>query len=452
MQRNILNWVLLLAAFCPISILGQNEILDNYIKKGLANNLQLQKNALGLQKQTYKAAEAKSNGLPVVTFEPSYLVAAGGRRLEFPIGDLLNPAYQALNSLTQSNDFPINLENVDEQLTPNNFHDTRIFASYPLFNRAIYYNLKAQEQLISVEQAKINAYEIELTKEIKVAYYNYFKTDEVLRVLTESENLLKDLFRFNQKLVKYDKATPDVLSGVTYEMEKIKSTRASVQQQQQLAKSYFNSLLNRDFDASIKKEVNRASTNQSTTTLTRLKNKAVNNRPELTQIDNAIKATQLITQLEEKNKLPTFGLQASAGFQGNGYQFKGDQFLATLAIGAKWTIYDGKKRLQKVEQSKIATQELRTDYALVQQQIKLQVTNAWYALTTAYQKIESEKSAVKSAQDRFNVITKKYKNERAILIEYLDAQTKLSTAQINLSIAQYDILIREAELERAVAY
>ena len=123
-----------------------------------------------------------------------------------------------------------------------------------------------------------------------------------------------------------------------------------------------------------------------------------------------------------------------------------------MAIGAKWTIYDGKKRLHKIEQAKIATQELQKDYALVQQQIELQVTNAWYALSTAAQKVSTEQAAVESAKQRFNLINKKYKNEQAILIEYLDAQTKLSSAQINLSIAQYDVLIRAAELERAVAY
>ena len=452
-MRIIINTIFLLVlTIHPSLIIGQTAVLQGYIEEGLANNLQFQKNNLGLQKQNYKVAEAKSNSLPVVTFEPSYLLAAGGRRLEFPIGDLLNPTYQALNSLTQSNSFPTNLENVDEQLTPNNFHDTRIYAAYPLYNRAIYYNIKAQEQLISVEQAKINAYEVELTKEIKVAYFNYFKTFEVLSVLAQSEDLLRQLFRFNQKLVKYDKATPDVLSGVTYEIEKIKSTRVGLLQQQQLAKAYFNSLLNRDFEAEINKEINLKTLNNTAIALNNLKQQAVENRSELKQIDHAIKASQIVTQLEEKSKLPTVGLQASAGFQGDGYQFKGDQFLATLAIGVKWTIYDGQKRLQKVEQSKIAAQELQQDYALVQQQIELQVTNAWYALSTAYQKVVTEKAAVESAQQRFNLIKKKYENEQAILIEYLDAQTKLSTAQINLSIAQYDILIREAELERAVAY
>jgi len=288
MSKQFLICLLLLLSYYPNILIGQNTILQDYIKEGLANNLQLQKNRLGLQKQSYKAAEAKSNGLPLVTFEPSYLLSGGGRRLGFPIGDLLNPAYQALNGLTQTNDFPTDLENVDVQLSPNNFQDTRVYASYPLFNRAIYYNLKAQEQLISVEQAKIAAYEVELTKEIKVSYYNYFKTFEVLSILNKSEALLKELLRFNQKLVKYDKATPDVLSGVKYEIEKLNSSRVSTLQQQQLAKTYFNSLLNRAYDAAIEKAINLEFNNQSITTLDNLKEEALTNRSELVSKEMAI--------------------------------------------------------------------------------------------------------------------------------------------------------------------
>ena len=154
------NALFIITCFGSVIVKAQTTNLEKYIQQGLQQNLQIQKNDLAIEKQTYKIKEAKANRLPVVSFDPSYILAAGGRRLEFSVGDLFNPAYQALNELTQSNDFPTDLTNVDEQLTPTNFHDTRVYAAFPLYNKAIYYNLKAQEQLISVEQAKINAFEV----------------------------------------------------------------------------------------------------------------------------------------------------------------------------------------------------------------------------------------------------------------------------------------------------
>lgn len=438
--------------FCFGSLFAKSQtaVLEKYIQLGIEQNLQNQKNGLALEKQQYKIAEAKANRMPVVSFDPSYILAAGGRRLEFPVGDLFNPAYAALNQLTQTNSFPTDLENVDEQLTPNNFHDTRLYAAYPLFNPAIYYNLKAQEQLISVEQAKINAFQVALRKDIKVAYYNYFKTFEVLNILNASETLLTEVYRFNEKLVKYDKATKDVLAGVKFEMAQLQSNRANIVNQQSVAQAYFNSLLNRPFDSPIQKGTTQP-TAQKNQELNQIRQQALRNRPELEQIDNAIKATQIATQIQEKSLLPTVGVEASAGFQGNGYKFNGDQALATIALGAKWTIYDGKKRKQQIEQSKVEALELQQEYAIVQQQIELQVINAWHNLKATEEKVIASQAAVTNAQSNFDLIQKRYENEKAILIELLDAQTKLTNAKIQLTIAQYDVLINEAELERAIA-
>jgi len=431
---------------------GQSGPLQTYIQQGLQNNLNLQKEAYGLDIQSSKVAEAKANRLPVVTFEPDYLLAAGGRRLEFPVGDLFNPAYSVLNQLTQQNTFPTNLENVDEQLTPNNFHDTRLYAAMPIYNPAIYHNIKAQEQLISVEQAKINTLASELKKNIKVAYYNYLKTFEVSKIFDESESLLKELFRFNQKLVKYDKATPDVQAGVRYELEQIKGQRIQLEQQRVTAQAYFNSLLNRDFDAPIDVDETIWYGDQAKEDLTEYRQLAVGNRTELSQLDNAIKANEIGKEIVEKSLLPTVGISATAGFQGDGYTFNSEQLLGTMAIGAKWTIFDGKKRKRQIEQAELSTLQLQKEYALVQQQIELQVINAWNALRSAEQQIVTEQAAVNSAWERLKVVQKRYENEKAILIEYLDARTKWTTAKIQLAVAKYEVLIRQAELDRAVAY
>ncbi|MEM6321047.1 MAG: TolC family protein [Bacteroidota bacterium] len=452
MPKAVQNALFLLCCFVNgVFAQGQSTVLSAYVQEGLEKNLTTQKIQLGIDKQFSKVAEAKGNKLPTVTFEPNYLLAAGGRRLAFPIGDLFNPAYGALNQLTQTQDFPTNLENVDEQLTPSNFHDTRFYANYPLFNPAIYYNIKAQEQLISVEEAKLAAQQAELTKEIKVAYYNYFKTFEVLKILDESQNLLNDLYRFNQKLVKYDKATEDILAGVTFDLENINSQRAGVLEQQIMAKAYFNALLQRDYDAPIEAEPTPLFSNTNSSTVANLQQTAVKNRAELQQLKEAQLANQITVTLQEKSLLPTVGLQATAGLQGFGYSFDSEQFLGTLAIGAKWTIFDGKIRKRKIEQQVITNLELQKDYEIVQQQIELQVMGAFHALNTAIQKVRAEKVAVESAANRMNIIRKRYENEKALLIEFLDAQNKWTIAKINLSTAQFDVLIRRVELERAVA-
>ena len=52
-------------------------------------------------------------------------LAAGGRAIDFPIGDLLNPVYSTLNALTQTNQFP-QVENESITFLPHNFQETKI--------------------------------------------------------------------------------------------------------------------------------------------------------------------------------------------------------------------------------------------------------------------------------------------------------------------------------------
>ena len=83
-----------------------SPILESYIQEGLKQNLGLQQERLELLKSAENITQAKANFMPKVTFNPNYTLAAGGRRLEFPIGDLLNPVYSTLNQLTKTNNFP----------------------------------------------------------------------------------------------------------------------------------------------------------------------------------------------------------------------------------------------------------------------------------------------------------------------------------------------------------
>ncbi len=83
----------------------QNNVLDKYIKEGLANNASLKTQSFDLEHSFTALEEAKTLFMPRVNFQMQYTLATGGRNIEFPIGDLLNPVYNSLNKLTQTNNF-----------------------------------------------------------------------------------------------------------------------------------------------------------------------------------------------------------------------------------------------------------------------------------------------------------------------------------------------------------
>lgn len=435
---------------CSIPFGQTQNIIEKYVQQGLDNNIQVIKDQISLDQQQNAIAVAKSNFLPTVSFKADYLLAAGGRDIFIPIGDLMNPVYQTLNTITGESQFPTNLQNVEEQFLPNNFHDTRVEFYQPIFNTSIYYNQLAQERLISVQEAKMESYKTVLQQQIKSTYYTYLKTEKVLEIYNNNQKLLTTLMRTNQKLVKNDKATDEIIYSVQYELDQLESDRMQTIQQRKQLQTYFNSLLNRDLEDTI--IIDTAITFEPFNIIQKenLMAAALNNRSELQQLSAGIEANQIAEELQRKMYLPTVGLKAQAGFQGFGYNFN-DQGYATLGIGLNWNIYEGKRKTYAIEKAQLETLQLQQDYASLQQQIQLQVSNAWYQLEAAKQQLQSNKAAVNSAQKSYNIFEKKYRNDQAILIEYLDAQTKLITAQIAVAISQYDVLIRQVELEGALA-
>jgi len=228
---------LVFIALFIIGLIGRSDaqdVLADYIAQGVANNLALQQENFDLAKSREALQEAKGLFLPNISFNASYTLARGGRTIDVPVGDLLNPVYSTLNQLTGDNQFPTQLANASEPILPNNFHDTRLEFRQALFNTDIYYNYKVKTSLISVQEAKRDAYQQELIKEIKKAYYQYLQTQAVLDIYDSTETVLKELVKVNRVLVANHKATKDAIYNAEFELSNLYSQIAEAERANQL--------------------------------------------------------------------------------------------------------------------------------------------------------------------------------------------------------------------------
>ncbi len=433
--------------------LGQPTVLERYVAEGLEANLALQQENLEVQQQVEALKQARSLFMPNVQFNASYTLAAGGRTIGIPIGDLMNPVYTTLNQLTDSEQFPANLENVNEQFLPNDFHDTRLYVEQPLFNSDIYYNYKAQQSLISVQEAKRDAYRQALTKDIKVAYYQYLQSAELLTIYDSTETLLQELVRVNKQLVANHKATPDVVSAAEYELSQLFSEVAAAQQQHSRARNYFNFLLNRPLNSAI--EVDAA---LATLTLAEpdadvegLTAQALTGREEVAQLRYAQQANEQLLQLNKGSRLPQLSAGMMAGYQGFGYSFDSNQDYALLQLNLSVPLFTGGGNKSRIQQQQLEVKQIKTQLQEVQQQIGMQVNDAYQRKRAAVASIQARQMGLRSAAKTFRLVRRKYEEGQAILVEYLEARTNYTNAQLQLAIARYDYLISDAELNRALA-
>ena len=165
--------------------------LDDYIRMGLENNLALKQKETSYRKSLETLKEAKGLFFPNISLNARFSVAEGGRTIDLPIGDLLNPVYATLNQILHSNQFP-QIDNQSFMFFRPKEQETKIRMIQPLFNTDIYYNSKIKKELTETEQVSVDQYRQELVAEIRKAYYNVAMAEGIVNMLNETRKLLEE--------------------------------------------------------------------------------------------------------------------------------------------------------------------------------------------------------------------------------------------------------------------
>lgn len=441
----------LISMLCTVQGLSQSAVLERYVEMALNNNLQIKTQHLAYNKQSSKIEQAKKLWAPQVDLNTSYLLARGGRVIDFPVGDLFNPTYSALNQLLSANQFPTDLENINTQLTPNNFLDAQLNLTKPLINSNIKYNRLIQEEVIKLNELDIDLQKIDIILQVKTAYYNYAKSFEGLNILEASESLLKDILAFNKKLIKYDKATNDALYDVEFQLSQIESQKILITEQQETVKALFNLLLDRHLNEDIELDPKLLTFQpELIATIENLQQEALESRMELNQIEVAESINALNQKRVEKERLPELGISAGVGYQTESFNFSEDP-LFTLGLGLSMNLFDGGLRKKKIEELQIDREVLDLNRSQLNQQIEIEVLQEYYAIQSLLGQMQTDQSAVRFAEKSYDSIYKRYQNDKAILIEVIQAQNRLTTSQLNQTLTKYDYLIQKAKLDKALS-
>ena len=430
----------------------QSPILQSYLEEAIENNLSLKTHEFSYRVQQSKYEQAKTMNSFSGDIDASYLLARGGRDIVFPVGDLFNPAYATLNQLTNTSQFPTDLENVNTALTPNNFLDAQFQISKPLINSNIRFNKKIQKELLHLSSIDREIEQRDLVLQIKSAYYNYHKSIHAEKILDASKSLLNEVKNVNTKLIKYDKATPDIQYDVDFQLQSLESQRSIIRQQQETVQSLFNLLLNKPFNSDIQIDSMLIENElMEPLDLERLQLLAVDKRPEFDQIDLAKSVNELNIKRTKKDGRFELGIQGGVGIQAENFDFGEFGPLFTLGLGASLNLFDGGTRKKRVEEIHIQQEILEHNRQQLKQKFEIEVTQLYYELQSIEAQLVSEQTAVDFAKRSYRATKKRYENDRAILIEVIQAQNRITSAELSYVLTQYDHLIKRAEINRAIS-
>jgi len=452
-----LNFITLIAwIFFTIPLTAQSSQRDQYQQK-----------ELGYKKSLATLQEAKALFFPTLSLEARYSIAGGGRAFEFPIGDLINPVYSNLNLINARNsssvpDYPTipaypELENQQVNFLRTTEHETKLRLVYPVFNTAIRKNHEIQKEMVKVESISVDIYKRELSKEVKVAYFNYAQAVEAVKLFENTQALVEENLRTSKSLHRNHKVTIDVVYLAEAQVKSVEQQKAEALKNQKVAQAFFNFLLNRKFDEAILLDdsINnqafakpaRPGGGSVVNNVEASRNTAFNNREELSQIDQYLKVSDQNIELQKGDFLPQINIVGDYGFQGTKYSFgRDDDFVMGSAV-LSWNIFNRptKAKIEKAQIEKLSLQNQREE---IKQQIGLQVVNAWYDVEAAMKNIDLAKAEKESTQKAFKLVNKKFTQGQANLVEWTESRTQMTNATQKEIISKYNYQVKLAELER----
>ncbi|HKK60150.1 MAG TPA: TolC family protein [Salinivirga sp.] len=427
---------------------GQSSLLGGYINEGLENNIVLKQKTLDYRKSVEIIKQAKSYYWPEITVNARFSRADGGRTIDLPVGDMLNPVYSTLNQLTGTAMFP-QIENQQFDFLRTQEHETKIRLTQPILNGEIYYKHKMSQAMSNVKKQGRNAYARELVSEIKKAYFNYLKSIGLLEVLNKNKRILDENLYVNKKMYENQKVTYDHVLKSKTRIAEWEEAHAGATEKTQKARLWFNFLLNRDLGHTIEKDTQFDSLIPIQKIDTFQQN--ASQREEMEQVYAAAKAARYNEKLMKSNYWPELTFVFDYGFQGKHYQFEHDDDFYIASLVLQWPLFRGMRRNSKLEKARIGLQEAELEKQKVQKQIDIQLINAYYSLRAAYKKYEAKTQQVKHTKATWKIINKKYRQGMVNQLEHINALEEFRIAQEQQVISRYDFYIKKARLEKVAA-
>lgn len=426
------------------TISAQSTILTNYIELGVKNNLALKQLDYNYEHSLSALQEARSYFYPNLSINARATVAEGGRTIDLPVGDLLNPVYSTLNELTASNSFP-QIENEEIAFMRPFEHNTRLSLVQPIFNPSIYYNSKIQKELSTISGMDRIIYRRNLVADIKTAYMNFLKAHKWLELLAESMQLIEENIRVNQSLYENNKVTVDYVYRSEAELSMLEQQIAQAEQSKSVSQQYFNFLLNKSLGSEVEIDTLLG---RVLPALPENRSANVERRSEIKQLETYAHANSYSQKLLASNYLPTMALAADYGFQGDEYVFNERNAYGMVSVALKWDLFVGMQRKAKLSQARIQGLSIDVKTEEIEKQIELQVNAAYLDLITSLKSIDAAGKQQKSAEQTFKLVNKKYMAGQLNLLEYLDAQSTLTNARENFWLEVYNYYIKLANYER----
>ena len=436
------------------------RVADALVAEALESNLGLSAVEAGVDQRLAALDAARARFLPSIDLLFRYSRADGGREIEFPVGDLLNPVYSSLNSLLAAAGQPAPFTPIANQsftFLREREQDSVLRLSQPLYDARLAAARRQAAHGYDAARYGLKSYRLQLERDVRQAYYRWLASREAMEILAATLKLAQENERVNDSLHRNGKVTRDLVLRAEADRLEIDQQLTRARATESLARRYINLLCN----APLMRELEAAAVSDADLPLlaarvprpavgTALEDTALEHRAELRQLEAGVAAAGESERIARAAFKPQLALAVDAGTQGADWDY-GDQDPYVMAsVIVRFNLFNGGADRASVRAARARSAELVAGRALAEQQVRIQVHEALSDLEVAEASLATASRRADAAAAAFTIVAKKRDLGQVSPAEYLDAQRALTAARLNGNVTRYDALAALAQVEYAI--
>jgi outer membrane protein len=406
--------------------------VDESVQIGLENSHSLHSSKEKVKNAQARLSELKTSLLPSLKFSGMY------------------------TRLSPIEPFILHFQGLDFNLASNivNNYSAKLTLQQPLFTGfklsssadMADYNAQAQKQDYTKD-------EHDLIYNIKNAYWNLYKANQLKTVVDENVNQIKahldDVTNmFNQGL-----STKNDVLKVQVQLGDVQIKQIDANNNVRLSMISLDNVMGLPLSTQVEPAEIINSKVENLNTLEIYLDKAYQYRPELIGMDFRIKAGESGVTLAKSGWWPQLFLVGDyLSARPNQRIFPTtDKFDETwdVSLSVSWDLWNWGVTGHQSDQAQTQVEQAKDSYKIIKDNITLEVTQTYLNILQAKEKMIVAGNNVSQAEENYRVTDEKFKNGLTLNSELLDAEVALLTAKTNYVQSQVDYELAKAQLEKS---
>ncbi|MDD6612982.1 MAG: TolC family protein [Bacteroidales bacterium] len=336
-----------------------------------------------------------------------------------------------------------------------NSYTGSISAGLPLVNFSLWEQIKSKQCEIDLILEQARASKIDMTKQVKDAYFAVLLAKNSLKVLERSINNAKETLKSTEAGFEQGVVSEYDLIRAKVQVNNLNPSYIAAKNGLELAILQLKMILSLPQEQEIVFLENLEDFSDRIVSVTDAESeRAVNNNSELRQLDLNIMSLQHNLKMVNSQHLPSlsaFG-QYTYQTQAEDFRFSEYNWVGSAAVGLQLSIpiFNGRTVVNKAKQLKISLQELQLQKQYASDGIDLQIQSAINNMKAAQEQLSVNKDAISQAERGYEIAKVRYQTGSGTILELNDSELSMTQANLNYQQSLYDFLTAQTNLEKVL--